>query len=109
MRIYLDDVRPAPHGWSVARTFEEFKGLIESSKQIEAISFDHDMGSGEPTGYDIIKWLSENRPELLIGQTELTTHSANSVGRENIDTYIDFCRRHVKEMLEAHHQQKNGK
>jgi hypothetical protein len=28
MRIYLDDVRPCPDGFTLARSYEEFKALI---------------------------------------------------------------------------------
>lgn len=50
------------------------------------ISFDHDLGENEETGYDLAKWLeerhySEVQPHLNI---IYSIHSANPVGRKNI-------------------------
>ena len=101
MKIYLDDLREQPSGWTLARTFQEFKQLIDSGEPIEAIAFDHDLGEGEPEGYDIVKWLAEYKPEVILS-SEITSHSANPVGRENIETFVASCRRNPEALLEMH-------
>jgi hypothetical protein len=107
MKIYLDDIREIPEGWTGARTIEEFKDVVkrvvESGEYVEAISFDHDLGQDKfgvnrPDGYDAVKWLAEHYPEYIVGDTEITAHSANPAGRENIEKYIEFCRKR-KELL----------
>lgn len=50
MRLWHDDVRPAPPGWVWARTNEEAKHHLLTDKVKEA-SLDHDMGyNGPPPG-----------------------------------------------------------
>ena len=46
MKIWLDDVRPAPEGWLWARDEEEFWGLFAHGEP-EAISLDNDLGEDE--------------------------------------------------------------
>ena len=41
--LFIDDVRPCPDGYKLARTFDEAKFLIEEYDW-EVISFDHDLG-----------------------------------------------------------------
>lgn len=60
-KIYLDDERDLPAwlvqegGWIIARTPPEFYALIEDGlKDVEAISFDNDLGTGWQEGYDLL-------------------------------------------------------
>ncbi len=112
MKIYLDDYRPIPEGWEGARNSSEFKALIEKAKsesiEIEEIALDNDLGENdgkgrEIQGYDLIKWLAENYPEYILGETKLYSHSANTVQRNAIDNYIEFCRKHPEELM-AHRE-----
>lgn len=100
MKIYLDDLRAAPEGWTIARTFDEFKQLVDRGEPIEAFSFDHDLGEQSPDGYTVIKWLAAEHPEYFSGEIEMHSHSANPVGRENIEAYIASCRRNSELLLE---------
>ncbi len=89
MKIWLDDIRPAPDGFIWAHDLFELAALLETHKdQIELMSFDHDLGDGIPDGYMIIKWLAEhylNRwPETI------RVHSANPPGAKNIRCYAEF-------------------
>ena len=96
MKIWLDDVRPAPSGWVHIKTLDELKYLLESdmpSPEIEAMSFDHDLGEGEPTGYDIIKWLADqcvSRETRKFWPKRIYVHSANPVGAQNIRAFEKF-------------------
>jgi hypothetical protein len=82
--IYLDDMRtPVDNFWTVVRSFDEFKKVVEETglSDIEVISLDHDLGDSamkeyfsnvspnykldyenitEKTGYDCAKWLVEH-------------------------------------------------
>ncbi|OHB21374.1 MAG: hypothetical protein A2939_05055 [Parcubacteria group bacterium RIFCSPLOWO2_01_FULL_48_18] len=104
MRIFIDDLREAPEGYRVARNFQEFRKSIEEAVEgdevVEAISFDNDLGEGEREGYEIMKWLAESYPQYMVGETEITIHSANPRGRENMEAYIEFCRKHREDLLE---------
>lgn len=106
MKIYLDDLRPIPEGYTGARNVAQFKALVEQAKKdgttIAAISFDNDLGEGEPEGYDAVKWLADAHPELIVGdKIELNVHSANPKGVENMEAFIANCRAHKEDLLEA--------
>ena len=95
-KLFLDDERPCPTGWKLARNYNEFKSIIEVFGVPETISFDHDLGyehykdaaTGvidytkyvEKTGYDCAKLLVERGqfPRLAI------VHSFSPVGAQNI-------------------------
>lgn len=95
-RLFLDDVRPRPDGWAVARSFGQFERILELYGVPATISFDHDLGMEhykdandkvidyskytEKTGYDCAKLLVERNefPKLAI------VHSWNSAGAMNI-------------------------
>jgi len=42
--LFVDDVRPAPDGWKVARTIEDAK-LFLLTGEVDQLSLDHDMGA----------------------------------------------------------------
>lgn len=51
MKLWLDDVRPAPDGWTWAQTAREAVDLINShGPEIEAVSLDHDLGAPRSAG-----------------------------------------------------------
>jgi len=44
MKLYIDDIREAPKGWTLARTVGQAIKLIEMfGKEIDEFSFDHDI------------------------------------------------------------------
>lgn len=63
MKIYLDDVRPCPNGWTLVRWPEEAIELLKNNPgKVEALSLDHDLACAqtpERTGYDVLVWLEE--------------------------------------------------
>ena len=109
MKIFIDDQRTPPDdSWIVVRDLEELKLVLEKAttdgENIEIISFDHDLGQDQNEvdkldGYYIVKWLSEHYPHLIVGETEHIIHSANAVGRENIESYLEFCKNNKERLL----------
>ena len=85
MNVYLDDMRAAPPGWLWAKNVREAQELLVTD-QVDSIDLDHDLGEGEPTGYDLVKWMHEtghwpkNVPMI---------HSQNPVGRQNMADFVD--------------------
>lgn len=79
VKIYLDDYRTPPVGWSLAKTHEQFVELVaksvENNDRITAIAFDHDLDFGSldrgyadpepPNGYDSVMWLINTYPDVL--------------------------------------------
>jgi len=118
MKIWLDDQiddpetpkRHTPDGWVGAKNFRQFKALVEetlaSGKSIEIIDFDNDLGAKEngeleETGLQIIYWLKDEHPEIIVGPTEISVHSQNSIDGPKIKEFVEFCRAHREEILES--------
>ena len=100
MKLWIDDVRPAPHGFFHAYSVEQAKSLIkmmemcdshtwsltDTTYQLELIDIDHDAGDYASDGGDYIKlldWLEETGRNYPIH-----IHSMNSVGVANMRRII---------------------
>lgn len=78
MRVYLDDTRPCPKGFVLAKNYEECIDLL-LTKKVSEISLDHDLGENK-TGYDVAKFMVE----FEIFPDKIYIHSANPVGVTNM-------------------------
>lgn len=101
MKLWVDDVRPAPEGYVWCKSVNEAKRKIYSSKatavymdgrsngyKIELIDIDHDAGEYASDGGDYIKlldWLEKTGRNYPIH-----IHSMNVVGKMNMEA---ICRR----------------
>lgn len=88
MQLWLDDVRPAPDGWTVALSVNAAIGILSSSAVVEA-SLDHDLGDYAPDGgdgYHLVLWMAEHETWPT---RRITVHSANPVGRQRMLSVID--------------------
>lgn len=95
LRLYVDDLRPCPDGWMVARDFHHAIAMLEQY-EFEVVSLDHDIdsfyGMKEMTGRDILNWLIARKVEgYKHVPSTVRVHSANPVGsatmRADIDRY----------------------
>lgn len=85
--MWLDDVRPAPTGWTHVRSVNEAVDLLRSAEVIEA-SLDHDLGDyahDGGDGYRVTDWMAEHDRWPVGG---VRCHSANPVGRARIEATI---------------------
>ena len=89
MKIWVDDIRPAPEHYAWAKSVDEAKMLIRCSEQtVELIDIDHDAGDYSSDGGDYIRlldWL-----EMTEQSYPIRIHSMNPVGVENMRRII--CR-----------------
>lgn len=112
MKVWLDDLRTEPPGWTRARTMGEAQDLL-LTHIVEEMSLDHDLGTEPPcdaceedsqcqsapdecrcdchrqiapTGYDLVKWMAQNDKWP---RKKPKVHSQNPVGRANIQSVID--------------------
>lgn len=96
MRVWLDDVRPAPEGWVWAKTYLEAKRLLETGL-VTHLSLDHDLGQGSDgkpdlTGYDLCRWMRDANE----WPTEcIAIHSWNPVGAKRMRDLIQEVRPHL--------------
>jgi hypothetical protein len=94
IRVWLDDVRDAPAGWTRAYTAREAIALLEAGGVTE-ISLDHDLGDDEKfgTGYDVACWIEERVAVHGFEPPTIKIHSANSVGRARMQQAIESIER----------------
>jgi hypothetical protein len=91
MKLWIDDVRPAPEGYywckSVNETKEVIKRYMQWNMRIELLDMDHDAGDFASDGGDyieILNWLEE----YMICYFPIRIHSMNPVGIENMRRII---------------------
>lgn len=92
--------------WLVARTWKEVAEVIRAQECLpNFISFDHDLGDNEPTGYDIVKMLIEDaldhpdEPSMQFPRDfDFFVHSKNPIGKVNIEMLLTgfISRRYVE-------------
>ena len=99
MKLWVDDIRPAPAGYFWAKSVNEAKAIILDSEEqtaiprmydcdfrIKLIDIDHDAGDYIKDGGDYIKlldWLEETNRNIPIH-----IHSTSPIGIANMRTII---------------------
>ena len=96
MKLWIDDLRPAPEGYVWIKSVNVAKRKIKENEQInkvfhftgiELIDIDHDAGDFVYDGGDYIKlldWLEETGRDYPI-----RIHSMNPVGAQNMRAIIE--------------------
>lgn len=88
IKLWLDDVRPTPDGWTRAHSVNEAKKLMAENTVLYA-SLDHDLGDFEPDGGDGPKftdWCAEMGRWPVEG---IRVHSSNPSGVRTMLATID--------------------
>jgi hypothetical protein len=94
-RMFIDDERTPPGDgiWIIVRSFDDFTFALEMWGFPYYISFDHDLGDGVPTGYDIAHWIVGTDlnagGKFLPADFAFTVHSMNPIGAANIQGLLD--------------------
>lgn len=96
MKLWVDDVRPAPAGYTWCKTVDQAKQQIKECEYmysasrekdfwiIEVIDTDHDAGDFGPPDYiELLNWLEETGRNYPI-----RIHSMNPIGRNNMRRII---------------------
>lgn len=100
MKLWIDDVRPAPDGWTLAQTSKDAilaicTALDNDDHEFE-ISFDHDLG-GDDTTIPVVNYLEEQIVNgLRLHRFNWHIHSANPVGRVNLNLALTSIERFNK-------------
>ena len=77
MKLWVDDQRPAPPGWTHAKTVDEAQAFLVTGL-VEEASLDHDLGFEQPDGSALVRWMA------LTGhwpKARPVVHSMNPVGK----------------------------
>lgn len=104
VKVYLDDMRPAPAGWKLVTSIRQVKEILAADLDVE-LSLDHDLGACDDprcansdwrnampncphigTGYDLVCWMEETDSWPSV---KPVVHSLNPVGRERMRQAID--------------------
>lgn len=107
------------NNWVVVKNYDEFRNYIEKNGLPDFISFDHDLadfhydlkpedydsmseddmvrkfGSMEKTGFDCAKWLVDWCLENSLKLPDFVVHSANPIGKQNIQSYLYNAKKHL--------------
>lgn len=84
LSVWLDDLRKMPPEYDIhVKTANEAIEVLRSGRVIR-MSLDHDLGEGNGSGYDVAKWIEEAAYNNDIPQIQLSLHSQNTVGIENM-------------------------
>jgi len=107
--------------WDVVRSYDEFCGYIKKYGLPDFVSFDHDLADDhyndlfsdenwknndsdivlkydeykEKTGYECAKWLVDWCLENNSKLPDYIVHSANPVGKKNIESYLTNAKNHL--------------
>jgi hypothetical protein len=89
MKVFLDDVREAPDGWTRTYTPAETIKLLKTNKVTE-LSLDHDLGDDEGigTGYDVLLWIEEQVATSFFQPPKIKVHSSNPSAVEKMENAI---------------------
>jgi hypothetical protein len=87
--------------WTVVRNRDQAIQAIINHGLIAPnfISFDHDLGNNEPTGFNIAQWIVDQHMDgnlEIPADFDFYVHSMNPVGRENIERYLRNYIRHLE-------------
>ena len=108
--LFIDDERVPynPSEWVVVRTSQEAIKYVEVHGMPQRLTLDHDLGMisalsdendktyiVEDTVMIFLKWLSRTYWDGEAAIPEYTVHSANPVGRNNIQSYMESWKRSV--------------
>lgn len=103
--------------WVVVRNYDDFVEVITKAGLPEFLSFDHDLadehyspemyngnaydalydGFKEKTGLHAAKWLVDYCIDNTLPIPEYTVHSFNPIGKENIKSYLEQAKQHLKQ------------
>ena len=93
LKVFLDDERPTPPGWALARWPEDVIALLQTGN-VTHISLDHDLGDDQHgTGYDVVLWVEEAVATRGFVPPVMTVHSANTSARIKMQAGIESIKR----------------
>lgn len=85
LRIWLDDKRPMPDGYDMKVDNEFLLEVLISDGKVNYISFDHDLGEDNGSGYGVACFIEKLAASGMSNPITWTIHSDNPVGRANIE------------------------
>jgi NAD+-processing family protein with receiver domain len=104
MKVWLDDIREAPEGWTRCLRPDEVIELLERGR-VEEISLDYDLGLVEEPGIDwngedVLRWIERQVVEhgSSFFLPAVSVHTANPVGRQRLQRALDAIERRAADV-----------
>ena len=100
IRVFIDDIRnPVGPNWIVIRSYSDAVNWFNKYGCPDFISFDHDLGEDYMgTGFDVAKWMVDKDLDMdgyfIPKNFTFNVHSANPIGKANIETLLYNYLRH---------------
>ena len=90
MKVYLDDIRKPPTGWTLMRWPDEVIKVLRDGV-VDELSLDHDLGDDRRgTGYDVILWLEREKyfnKDFPLPR-KIAIHTANVSARRKMEAGV---------------------
>lgn len=112
MKLWVDDQRPAPDGWVLARTVTDAVRLLANAQGVEEISLDHDIACTSRRG-DLV-WEAHASEETFepvayyihmmseVGWSgHVTIHTANPVAAIKLSQILHTTRHMIRPATEV--------
>jgi len=107
MKLWVDDEREAPEGWTRVRTANGAICMLNSLVPggVEEISLDHDLGDRdhdpERTGYTVLQHIERKvvEDENYLAPRKIHIHSANSGARPKMEAAVESIFRFMQMKL----------
>lgn len=94
MKIFLDDTKLCPLGWTWVKTIDDFKETVRKNRDdLEAISLDYELEVTDKgrTGLDACRYLIENNircPKIVIHSTHPHARKMRELLEEHMDSTV---------------------
>ncbi len=84
VKLYVDDTRLCPEGWTLARTCEEALEILRAG-QVTHLDLDWNLGQGrDRTGISILHWLETAVRTRQVPLPEISVHTADAGARRQM-------------------------
>ena len=101
MKVYMDDERATPEGWTRTFTVAQTIAHLETRK-VTHLSLDNDLGLGQEEGYKVMDWLEETvYNDMTFPLPEVTIHSSNA-------SRVEYMQRALRSIERIRQQQVGG-
>ena len=99
-KVWLDDLREMPPEYDIhVKTASEAIEVLKTGK-VTHMSFDHDLGEGNGSGYDVASWIERAAYDNSIQPIKFSLHTQNTVGMENMSAALLNANRFWREHQE---------
>ncbi len=101
MKLYMDDARDTPDGWTRTYTVDETINVLQT-RMVTHLSLDNDLGEDQPEGYKVIDWLEETvYNDITFPMPEVYIHSSNA-------SRVQYMQRALQSIERIRQQQVGG-